>query len=174
VLTVSAKRPHKNLGRLLEAFARVQATPAPVLVAPGYPTVFESELRRRAGPRIHLTGWLDDETLEGLYAAAACFVFPSLAEGFGLPVLDAMTRGVPVACSDRSSLPEIGGDAVLYFDPTDVAAISDAMLRLLTDTQLREQLRAAGRLQAAKFSWKATAEATLESYRRALESPGAR
>ena len=117
VLTVSAKRPHKNLERLLEAIALVQADPEPVLVAPGYETVFEPELRQRAGERVRFLGWVDDDELEGLYRAATCFVFPSLAEGFGLPVLEAMMRGVPVACSRIGPLEEVAGDAALYFEP---------------------------------------------------------
>ena len=122
VLTVSAKRPHKNLERLFEAFSGVRNEPEPVLVVPGYPTFHEPELRARAealgvGRRIRFTGWLEDDVLDGLYRAASCFVFPSLAEGFGLPVLDALVRGTPTACSNASSLPEVAGDAVLYFDP---------------------------------------------------------
>ena len=80
--------------------------------------------------------WLEQEDLEGLYAAAAAFVFPSLYEGFGLPVLEAMRRGVPVACSDRSTLPEVAGDAALLFDPERVQAIADALTRLLDDDGL--------------------------------------
>ena len=125
VLTVSAKRPHKNLERLFEAFAQVRADPAPVLVVPGYGTFHEEALHERvdelgAAGRIRFTGWLDDDVLDGLYRAATCFVFPSLAEGFGLPVLDALVRGTPVACSNATSLPEVAGDAALYFEPTDI------------------------------------------------------
>jgi glycosyltransferase involved in cell wall biosynthesis len=171
VLTVSAKRPHKNLGRLIEAVARVDA-PSPVLVIPGYPTPFERDLELRADAtaprRVRFTGWVDDATLAGLYRAAAGFVFPSLAEGFGLPVLDALARGVPVACSNTTSLPEVAGDAALYFDPLDVAQIADAVKRILRDEPLRERLWQAGPKQAARFSWEATATATLASYRRAL------
>jgi glycosyltransferase involved in cell wall biosynthesis len=97
-------------------------------------------------------------------------VFPSLYEGFGLPVLEAMARGVPVACSDRSSLPEVAGDAALLFDPEDVDAIRSATERLLTDAALADRLRAAGRERAAGFTWERTAELTVASYRRALES----
>jgi glycosyltransferase involved in cell wall biosynthesis len=178
VLTVSAKRPHKNLERLFEAFTRVETAQPPLLVVPGYETPFEDELRRYAGclntDRIRFTGWLDDAMLAGLYAASLVFVFPSLAEGFGLPVLEAMRRGVPVACSDATSLPEVAGDAALYFDPSDVASITEAMEKLLLDSRLRERLRTAGKEQARRFSWKATAEATLMSYARALEPPPAR
>jgi glycosyltransferase involved in cell wall biosynthesis len=173
VLTVSAKRPHKNLERLFEAFARVRTEPEPVLLVPGYATFHESDLQARAdalgvGRRVRFLGWLDDDVLDGLYRAASCFVFPSLAEGFGLPVLDALVRGTPTACSNASSLPEVGGDAVTYFDPADVGAMTQAMARLLEDAALRERLRKAGPEQARAFTWERTARATLESYRRAL------
>jgi alpha-1,3-rhamnosyl/mannosyltransferase len=105
-----------------------------------------------------------------LYRAASCFVFPSLAEGFGLPVLDALARGTPTACSNASSLPEVAGDAVLYFDPTDVGAMTRAIERLLTDAALRERLSLAGPERARAFTWERTAQATLESYRRAASA----
>ena len=168
VLTVSAKRPHKNLQRLLEAIALVQADPEPVLVAPGYETVFEPELRQRAGDRVRFLGWVDDEELEGLYRAATCFVFPSLAEGFGLPVLEAMVRGVPVACSRIGPLEEVAGDAARYFEPTDVEEMARAIESLLADSDLRKRLAESGRERAKQFSWARTAEATIASYERAL------
>jgi glycosyltransferase involved in cell wall biosynthesis len=170
VLTVSAKRPHKNLERLISAVGTLD-TPAK-LVVPGYATPFEEALRahaKRVAPgRVIFTGWVDSQTLEGLYRAATCFVFPSLAEGFGLPVLEAMARGIPVGCSDRSSLPELGGEAVLYFDPDDTAAIADAITTLFRDVGLRSRLAEAGPMQARKFTWEATARGTIQSYERAL------
>jgi glycosyltransferase involved in cell wall biosynthesis len=173
VLTVSAKRPHKNLDRLFEAFLGVAAETKPTLVVPGYSTFYEPELRARAdalgaGGRIRFTGWLENDLLDGLYRAATCFVFPSLAEGFGLPVLDALVRGTPTACSNASSLPEVAGDAVLYFDPTDVGAMTRAIERVLVDPALRERLHRAGPERARAFTWERTAEATLASYDRAL------
>jgi glycosyltransferase involved in cell wall biosynthesis len=173
VLTVSAKRPHKNLERLFEAFLDVAAEGEPTLVVPGYATFYEPALRARAealggGRRILFTGWLEDDLLDGLFRAASCFVFPSLAEGFGLPVLDALVRGTPTTCSNASSLPEVGGDAVLYFDPTDVGEMTRAIERLLADEGLRERLRRAGPEQARTFTWERTAQATLSSYDRAL------
>ncbi len=170
VLTVSAKRPHKNLERLLEAIAEVDVEPKPLLVAPGYETVFEPELRRRAGDRVRFFGWVDDDVLEGLYRAATSFVFPSLAEGFGLPVLEAMVRGVPVACSQIGPLEEVAGDAALYFDPRSVADMARAIETLLSDGELRDRLRSAGAARAKKFSWDVTAAATLDSYERALRT----
>jgi glycosyltransferase involved in cell wall biosynthesis len=170
VLTVSAKRPHKNLERLFDAFARVEEPST--LVVPGYATPFESELRERAATaardRIRFAGWLSDADLDGLYRAATALVFPSLAEGFGLPVLEAMGRGTPVACSNTTSLPEIAGEAALMFNPLDVDAITDAIRRLLGDADLRRRLRDAGREQAAKFTWEEAAQKTIDSYRRTL------
>jgi len=172
ILSVSARRPHKNLPRLIEAFANLSADPAPLLVLPGYETPFDDELRRRAAElgvaeRVRFLSWVSDEDLEGLYAAAACFVFPSLAEGFGLPVLEAMQRGVPVACSDAAPLPEIGGDAARYFDPLDVGAMTTALSGLLEDAELRERLASEGRQRASSFTWERTARETAESYERA-------
>jgi glycosyltransferase involved in cell wall biosynthesis len=172
-LSVSAKRPHKNLVRLLEALELIPAERRPVLVLPGYSTWHESELRERARAArleddVRFLSWVPARDLEGLYAASSCFVFPSLYEGFGLPVLEAMRRGLPVACSDRSSLPEVAGNAALMFDPEDPRAIAAAVERLLTDAELAERLRRAGRDQAAGFTWAATADGTVQSYRRAL------
>lgn len=173
LLSVSAKRPHKNLGRLLDAHARLDEATRPTLVVPGYTTPYERELVARAGElgssdRVRFLNWVDPADLEGLYAAATAFVFPSLYEGFGLPVLEAMARGVPVACSDRSSLPEVAGDAALLFDPEDVEAIRGVTERLLTDASLRERLRSAGLERAALFSWDRTAELTAACYQRAV------
>ena len=173
VLSPSARRPHKNLMRLLEALARIPRERRPVLVAPGYPTSYEAELQARTAA-LGLTGdvvwpaWLDAADLEGLYALATLVVFPSLYEGFGLPVLEAMARGVPVACSDRSSLPEVAGDAALLFDPEDTGAIQRAIERLLGDPAERERLARAGRERAAGFTWERTAELTAAAYARAL------
>jgi glycosyltransferase involved in cell wall biosynthesis len=170
VLSVSARRPHKNLPRLIQAIAQV---PDVTLVLPGYPTPFDDDLRADAeaagvAHRVAFCGWISDAELETLYVASRCLAFPSLAEGFGLPVLEAMARGLPVACSDATSLPEVAGDAALRFDPESVDAIAAAVRRLVTDDDLRADLSARGRAQAARFSWEATAAGTVASYRRAL------
>jgi glycosyltransferase involved in cell wall biosynthesis len=165
VLTVAAKRPHKNLQRLLEAFARLETDA--ILVIPGFETPFEADLKQRAGEHVRFLGWVDDQTLDGLYRAATCFVLPSLAEGFGLPVLEAMARGTPVACSDIGALREVASDAAVYFDPYDPAAIARALERCLDDEELRARHRAAGMDRARRFTWSRTAEATLEGYERA-------
>jgi glycosyltransferase involved in cell wall biosynthesis len=173
LLSVSAKRPHKNLLRLIGALARVPADQRPFLALPGYPTPHEAELRHAAqeagiADDVVFLGFVTAEELEALYEAAIAVVLPSLYEGFGLPVLEAMSRDVPVATSGRTSLAEVAGDAALTFDPEDEASIADAIQRLLGDESLRERLRAAGRERASGFTWERAAELTVASYRRAL------
>jgi glycosyltransferase involved in cell wall biosynthesis len=173
VLSLSAKRPHKNLAALIAALALIPEQQRPLLVLPGYPTWYEDELRehaRAAGVAgdVSFLGWISGAELEGLWAIAAAFVFPSLYEGFGLPVLEAMARGVPVACSNASSLPEVAGDAAVLFDPHDPSAIASALTSLLEDPAEAERLRARGRERARAFTWERSAHLTLESYERAL------
>ena len=173
ILCTSAKRPHKNLPRLLDAVAAIPADRRPIAVLTGYPTQHEAELREQVrrlgiGDDVRILGWVEQAELESLYRAATGLVFPSLYEGFGLPVLEAMARGLPVACSNRSSLPEVAGDAAILFDPEDTAAIAAAIERLLADPAERERLAARGRDQAARFSWLASARGTLATYERAL------
>jgi glycosyltransferase involved in cell wall biosynthesis len=172
VLSLSAKRPHKNLAALIRALAQVAPAARPVLVLPGYPTAHEVELRKHASTAgvsddVRFPGWMAEAAIEGLWELADAFVFPSLYEGFGLPVLEAMARGVPVACSNASSLPEVAGDAALLFDPHDEAAIARALKRLLDDPIEAERLRLAGLERAREFTWERTAHLTLESYERA-------
>jgi glycosyltransferase involved in cell wall biosynthesis len=180
LLSLSAKRPHKNLAALIGALARIPAVSSadgrrrPLLVLPGYPTAHERELRERAASAgvsadVRFPGWASAEEIEGLWALASAFVFPSLYEGFGLPVLEAMARGVPVACANASSLPEVAGDAALLFDPRDERAIAAAIERLLGDEREAQRLRAAGRVRVREFTWERTARLTLDSYARASQ-----
>ena len=171
VLCVAQKRAHKNLEAAVEAIARL-TVPAQ-LVLPGSPNAYEGKLRelaaaRGAADRVRFCGWVSDEDLEGLYGIADALLFPSLMEGFGLPVLEAMARDVPVACSNVSALPEVAGDAALLFDPHAHDQIADALTRLLADVDLRARLVAAGRERVAQFTWERTAKATLASYERAI------
>ncbi len=144
-----------------------------MVVLPGYPTAHEATLRELAATRgvaedVRFLAWISEEDLEGLWGLAAAFVCPSLYEGFGLPVLEAMARGVPVACSDASSLPEVAGEAALLFDPHDEAALAATLERLLGDPALCATLRARGLERAKEFTWERTARLTLDSYARAL------
>ena len=170
VLCVAPDLVHKNLPRLVEAMAEV---PVAVLVLPGYGTARDAKLdalakRTDVMARLRRPGWVDEATLDGLYRAADCFVFPSLAEGFGMPVLEAMLRGAPIACSNATSLPEVVGDAALLFDPTDVRAITASVRRILEDRAFTERLRSAGLKRAHRFTWAESARLTLDCYRRAL------
>jgi glycosyltransferase involved in cell wall biosynthesis len=173
LLSLAAKRPHKNVEGLIDALAGIPPERRPVLVVPGYATEHEPALLARAaaagvGDDVRFPGWLPAADVEGLWRACTAHVLPSYYEGFGLPVLEAMARGVPGACSDRASLPEVAGDAALLFDPSDPAAIRAAIERLLSDAELRERLGRAGLERAAKFTWERTARATAASYERAL------
>jgi glycosyltransferase involved in cell wall biosynthesis len=175
LLSASAKRRHKNLLLLLDAHALL-GEDRPLLVLPGYATDHENELRARAAELgisddVRFLGWVSDADLEGLYAASAAFVFPSLYEGFGLPVLEAMQRGLPVACSGASALAEVAGDAALLFDPTSAHAIAACVESILHDGALAARLRDAGRAQAGRFTWEATARGCLATYERVLGRP---
>lgn len=173
VLAVSAPKVHKNIGALIEAMLAVRKARADaMLVIPGNPTPHRDELAAQAaalglGEVVRFPGWVSDSQLEGLYRWAACFAFPSLREGFGMPVLEAMRRGLPVACSNASAVPEVAGDAALYFDPRSPSAIAEAIVRILDDDELAKRLAAAGLERAALFTWTRAAEETLASYERA-------
>lgn len=173
LLSLSAKRPHKNLLKLIEALASIPPERRPALLLPGYPTWHEAQLRQRAQQLgvdrdLRFLSWVAGDELEGLWAIADAFVYPSLYEGFGLPVLEAMARGVPVACSEASSLPEVAGDAALLFDPSSEAQIAAAIERLLYEPQLAQELKQAGLARAAQFTWERTAQLTIASYTRTL------
>jgi glycosyltransferase involved in cell wall biosynthesis len=167
VLAVGQKRAHKNLRRLVRAMARV---PEARLVLPGEPTPHEGELRALAaalGVDVAFPAFVSAADLEGLYAAASCFVIASLAEGFGIPVLEAQRRGVPVACSRGGALPEAAGPGARYFDPYDELDLAEAIRALLGDPALAARLVAAGQAHQAKFTWARAAEGTLATYERA-------
>jgi glycosyltransferase involved in cell wall biosynthesis len=172
VLSVAQRRGYKQLDALVRALAALGGDDIALVLA-GAPGPAEPELRSLASElgvadRVVIPEWLSAEDLEGLYALATCFVLPSLAEGFGLPILEAMARGVPVACSDISTLPEVAGDAALLFDPYDQAAINRAVTTLLGDEAQRRRLIDAGRARAAEFTWERTARLTRASYDKAL------
>ncbi len=171
VLYLGINKPHKNLARLVEAWSKSQMAngKSQLLLAgqedPRYSQARQRVKELRLEEGVRSLGDVGEADLPALYSGAAAFVFPSLYEGFGLPVLEAMACGVPVACSNTSSLPEIVGDAALTFDPTDVEAIAAALSRLLDDAELRAELRQLGLERARHFTWTETARRTLEVYR---------
>jgi glycosyltransferase involved in cell wall biosynthesis len=172
LLFVSTIEPRKNLPRLLEAFERVHAaglTDALVIVGKRgwlYEDFFAALERSPVREAVLLPGFVPDVDLPAVYAGAQALAFPSLYEGFGLPVLEAMACGTPVVCSNTSSLPEVAGDAALLVDPGDTDAIAEALGCLLTDPGLSQELRARGLEQAGRFSWHRAACETLDVYRR--------
>ena len=119
---------------------------------------------RRLEERVIFTGFVALDHLPGLYNLAEAFVLPSLYEGFGLPVLEAMACGIPVACSRTSSLPEVAGEAACYFDPENPSQIADCLNQITKDQDTRKRLRESGLEQARKFTWEKTAQMTLEVY----------
>jgi glycosyltransferase involved in cell wall biosynthesis len=171
LLAVSTLHPHKNLDRLLRAFAQFRRErPEFRLVVCGIHGFFTAPLRDLRdslglGDAVEFPGWVPREDLHDLYARAWAFVYPSLFEGFGLPVLEALAAGVPTACSNIDPVSGIAGEAALQFDPLDTTAMAGALLRITADEPLRRRLTEAGPRQAAQFSWIATAEATLEALR---------
>lgn len=174
VLNVGAKKVHKNQMRLVEAVATLQSSyPGLQLVLPGAPTAYDEALRRRARElaipyEVKFPGYVDAADLEGLYRLASCLAFPSLSEGFGLPVLEAMARELPVVCSDASALPEVAGEAAVLVDPNSSSDIARGISAVLADPGLRERLVAAGRERLSRFTWDRCAELTLESLERAI------
>ncbi|HQZ22934.1 MAG TPA: glycosyltransferase family 1 protein [Thermoflexales bacterium] len=170
-LFIGTFEPRKNIGTLLRAAQRVMASaPDFELVIVGEKGWVDDEPSRLAQTlaiqdHIHFTGWLDGAAWERVLRNARVLCMPSLYEGFGLPVLEAMTRGVPVVCSNSSSLKEIAGDAALLHDPCDVDALASQLARAWADDALCAGLSARGRARAAQFSWQIAAEQTLEMYR---------
>lgn len=174
-LAVGSLEPRKNYGTLLDAlelYWRRSARPRPLWIAGGAGwnsedvrarlTALEGEGKARR------LGYVPEERLQALYAQARALLFPSWYEGFGLPVVEAMAEGCPVICSDRASLPEVGGEAAVYVDPASAESLAAAMLALEGDPGRRDALADAARRQAQRFSWEGTARATLEFYQQVL------
>ena len=173
LLSVGNRMPHKNFGMLLEALAQIPERERPQLVITGShgddplaPIVEKLGLTAY----VRLLGWVPDDELERLYGEASLVVFPTLFEGFGLPVLEAMARGCPVVCSDLPVLREIGGGAAVYVDPANVTGLAHSIRRLLADPAKLAELSDLGRERAAGFTWTAAALGTVRSFQRALDA----
>lgn len=169
ILHVGAIQDRKNITRLVEAFETLPVDWKLILAGSASGFGAEAILKRIATStsrsRIQVTGYLSAPALDRLFSRAGIFAFPSLDEGFGMPVLEAMARNVPVVTSNRSALPEVSGDAALLIDPTDTAALADALKRLTEDSALRTKLVQAGKNQATKFTWRAAVNKTWGIYR---------
>jgi glycosyltransferase involved in cell wall biosynthesis len=161
-LCVGSLEPRKNLRRLFEAWTRAQPRlhGLQLVVAGASGKVFRDAGIARLPPTVHLAGYLADDVLPAVYAGARLFVYPSVYEGFGLPVLEAMASGVPVVTSNVTALPEVAGGAALTVDPLDVASIAEGIERAACDARLRDELRTLGFPRARLFTWDRAAEQT--------------
>jgi len=175
VLAVGSIQPRKNLARLVRAYSGLRRergrSNLPQLVLVGKQAWLYGETLRAVeeeGVRdcVRMTGYVSEADLPALYTGALCFAYPSYFEGFGLPPLEAMRCGTPVLVGDRTSLPEVVGDAALTADPFDTGALARALARLIDDAALRAELRARGLKRASAFDWRDTARMTLQVYRR--------
>lgn len=183
LLYAGSVRPHKNLPRLIEAFAIVKddlrADPRYAglkLLIIGdelsqHPQLRRAVIKSRTQTDVRFLGFVDPATLSVFYARAAAFVFPSLHEGFGLPPLEAMAQGTPVVSSNVTALPEVLGEAALYVNPENVFDISRGIRQLLLDDKLRAWLGEQGRAQVAKFSWEKSVARVLAVYRETASAP---
>ena len=169
LLHVGSIQPRKNLLRLVEAYAEwlPGAAPRRYLVLAGargwlYEDILVAVCREGLEGWVRLPGYVDEADIAALYSGADAFVFPSLYEGFGFPVLEAMRCRVPVVCANTSSLPEVAGDAALLIDPLDTAALTQALSRITSDAALRAQLVEKGVAQSARFTWERAAAQTLD------------
>lgn len=183
ILFISQWRPHKNIERLIEAYEILQLTTSNQqlttlqLVLGGksdkeFPQIIErvEKAKQKFPNQIIIPGFVTDEDLPILYQNAEVFVFPSLYEGFGLPALEAMTLNCPVVASNTSCLPEILGNAAIYFDPYNPKDIADKIKKVLTDKNFRDNLRNKGKEQVKKYSWEKMAKETLEIYKKVARS----
>ena len=174
LLYVGINKPHKNLLALVDAYAQFASPHTPPLVIAGawddrYPQPKQRVARLHLGDATRFLGPIPERDLPALYSAATLFIFPSLYEGFGLPVLEAMSSGTPVACANTPGLTEIAADAARLFNPHSVPDIADAIAELLEDSQQRDRRSELGLARAARFSWGETAATTLNCYRELLQ-----
>jgi glycosyltransferase involved in cell wall biosynthesis len=159
LLCVSNRKRHKNESRVVEAFARASLPRGIRLVFTGKPSADLATFIERCGvsARVDFVGVVPEEKLPSLYRGAEALIFPSLYEGFGLPVVEAMACGTPVVTANTTAMPEVAGDAALFVDPTSVEQIAEAMEKIVSDTSLRRELREKGLARVAQFSWTNTA-----------------
>jgi glycosyltransferase involved in cell wall biosynthesis len=172
IFAVGTLEPRKNVVGLLQAYARLRAPRPPLYVAGGtgwqFGPIFDTVERLGLHQDVTFLGFVAEDELPLWYNAARLFVFPSLYEGFGLPVLEAMACGAPVITSTAASLPEVAGQAAILVAPLDTDRLAQEMEHVLGDPQRRTEMRAAGRIQASRFSWRAMTDQTVAAYGRAV------
>lgn len=175
ILSVGVRRPHKNLVKLVHAYADLAASVPHQLVFvgnadPRFPDeVGEAVNQRQIGGRTRFLGWVPEADLPGLYSLAAALVIPSLVEGFGLPALEAMACGTPVLAANTFSLPEVVADAAMLVDPYDQQDLTERLHRILCDERLRQELTHAGRQRASQYTWNRSADMTIKLFTEALK-----
>jgi glycosyltransferase involved in cell wall biosynthesis len=178
-LSLGALQPRKNFARIIDSFRQIisrQSTAAPNLVIVGEKAWMYEELLSSVKnfgdlhEKLIFTGFIGDDDLSAVYSGATAFIFVSLYEGFGLPVLEAMQCGTPVIASNTTAVPEVVGDAGLLVDPTDTDELSNAMLLLLQDERRALELKRMGLRRSAEFTWAACGEKTMNAYRQAMQS----
>lgn len=174
LMYVGRSLPHKNLERLIDAFAILKNNhkDLKLILVGKKDELMERHIayaKKRNIKGVEATGYVSEGELRWLYENTACYCFPSLSEGFGLPSLEAMMHGAPVASSNATCLPEVNGDAVYYFDPLDIEDMARKINDVITDKKLREKLVKTGSAQVKKYSWQRMAEQTLEVYKKALK-----
>jgi glycosyltransferase involved in cell wall biosynthesis len=174
LLYVGINKPHKNLPRLVEAYRTLESDAPPLLIAgpqdARYPQAIQAVEAAGLQNRVHFLGHVPEDALARLYSRATVFVFPSLAEGFGFPVLEAMAHGTPVACSDIPVLRELAGEAADYFDPHSTGSLAACLQAALARPERREEQRRIGQATAAGYTWHRAAKRTVDVYRQALEA----
>jgi glycosyltransferase involved in cell wall biosynthesis len=173
LLHVGTLQPRKNIPLLLEAFAQLQEPELKLVLIGGkgwlYEEIFARVQALGLSERVHFTGYVPDDELPLWYNAAELLVFPSVYEGFGLPVVEAMACGTPVIAANSASIPEAVGEAGLLFDPHNVAELAEQITAVLHDPQLSAKMRALGLAHASQFSWERAGRETAVVYRRAVE-----
>jgi len=176
ILGLSSPSPHKNIANLVRAFALLKQREAEKLrlVLAGHLPRGSTDLSRvlndaNVHDSVVFTGYVPDAVLPSLYAHAEALVFPSIYEGFGIPILEAFSYGTPVVCSKVAAIPEVAGDAAIYFDPHNIEEMADAIFAVLNNDALREELVSRGKARVQLFTWEKAAERTLAVYRRVLD-----
>jgi len=173
LLFVGENRPHKNIDRIIEAHRRLidklgEKCPSFVFAGSNFESIYQKDAGKEKSKRLIFLGTASDEVLVNLYKQAIALVYPSLYEGFGVPILEAMALGTPVITSNCSSMPEVSGQAAILIEPHSVGQLVDAMMRMVQDKEKRERFRQLGLRRFREFSWEKTADMTIDLYKKVM------